>query len=953
MKKSVLCAIVAFMASWGCQKNEISVPDLKYEDLYVSIEDLSTTRTAMDDNNNIRWSEGDRVIAFMKTSLGLEYQIIDEYVGKTFGYFSKVPSGSSGALGAGMEWDHNVVYYPYSSTVVCEKSSSDYVLNAVLPAKQTYAPESFGQGIFPMVAVSEDNDITFKNVCGAIKLQLKGTQKVTSIKLQGKNNEKLSGAAEVTAYTDASTEPTIAMASEALTTVTLDCGEGVQLTESAVTEFIIALPPVVFTKGFTVTVTDADAKVQTIETDKQNTVVRSSILVMPEIEVVTAIPQVPSNQIWYTTNDGKTVDAGSGLESLIVSNDYIDGKGVITLSEEITSLPFEAFSKSKNITSVHFPESLVNIQAYAFYGCENLHEVIMPGEVNSVWGSSFMYCPSLTRFIGPSASEDGRCLIGRRYRNILYAFASNGLTEYTFPDGIDQISDAACQGHENLKKIIIPESVVHIGDYAFAGCTSLETVVLSSQINRFFNAVFSGCTSLTTIENTQNITDLSYYVFSQCTSLERVEFPNLTSISDNPFYGCTSLMEVVSPLTSEDGRCLVDENGKLVTFIPKGIDQYAIPSQVRSIGWGAFMNCESLLSLTMPDTVVEIESNAFSECTSLENIKLSSVLENIGSYAFNGCIRLKYITLPATLKRIGDSAFQSCDEMKYMISYAVTPPDLADPEYPEWSGLDYWNPESMMILVPSISIQDYKTAVHWSKFADVIYAVEDMLLLYTTTDENIILPNLMSDVLINTYDSDGGLMLLSGSITTLDSYAFYEIDNLLGLTIPDCITEMNYNSIYGCNYLEYIKFGNGLHTVLGVSSCDNLREIRFSPNNKAISSYAFRYINGLEYLDIPDHIESIGDWAFQECSNLRSVTIGTGLRTLEHDAFFRCANLESLYIKAEVPPSITLDPWGGWDTFYECENLTIYVPAASVDAYKSAEGWSNYQHMIVGYDFNE
>jgi hypothetical protein len=29
----------------------------------------------------------------------------------------------------------------------------------------------------------------------------------------------------------------------------------------------------------------------------------------------------------------------------------------------------------------------------------------------------------------------------------------------------------------------------------------------------------------------------------------------------------------------------------------------------------------------------------------------------------------------------------------------------------------------------------------------------------------------------------------------------------------------------------------------------------------------------------------------------------------------------------------------------------IYVPAASVDAYKSASGWSAYASDIVGYDF--
>ena len=120
-----------------------------------------------------------------------------------------------------------------------------------------------------------------KEFYGGIKLQLLGTQRVKSIKLEGKNNEKLSGAATVKAFSDES-KPVITMASDASTSVTLNCGEGVQLNESRATDFIIALPPVVFSEGFTVTITDLDNKVYTLESSRTNTVIRSSLLIMPE-----------------------------------------------------------------------------------------------------------------------------------------------------------------------------------------------------------------------------------------------------------------------------------------------------------------------------------------------------------------------------------------------------------------------------------------------------------------------------------------------------------------------------------------------------------------------------------------------------------------------------------------------------------------------------------------------
>ena len=284
MKKNILSVLAICAALFGCQKNEISETLSSGDDLHATIEDVSSTKTYMDADNNIRWSENDQIVAFMKTSLGLKYQVAEESVGKTSARFVKKTNGGSDDLYGGTDWDHNVVYYPYSETVEAAKSGSGYALDVILPSEQAYAPESFANGAMAMVALSEDNNITFKNVLGGMKIQLKGTQTVKSINLQGKNNEKLSGAAVVTAYTD-ETKPAITMSQTASTSVTLNCGSGVQLSESTATEFIITLPPVLFSKGFTVTVTDSDSKTYTVETDKANTVLRSSILVMPAFKL--------------------------------------------------------------------------------------------------------------------------------------------------------------------------------------------------------------------------------------------------------------------------------------------------------------------------------------------------------------------------------------------------------------------------------------------------------------------------------------------------------------------------------------------------------------------------------------------------------------------------------------------------------------------------------------------
>lgn len=294
--RPALLAIVLGLVS--CTDKAINLPTYSNE-LYAQIEhlwDVEQTKTSKDDNNNIRWSEADQVIAFMKTSLGARYEIDDNSVGKTSGSFSRITDESSNDLLGGMELNHNVVYYPYASDVECERMGTNYALDVVLPIEQVYAVNSFGDDAFPMVAISDDNNLTFKNVCGGIKLQFKGSQKVSSIKIEGKNNEILSGDAVITVYTD-ETKPSIEMSNNSSTSVMLNCGEGVQLSEDKSTKFIITTPPISFSKGFTVTVTDVDGQTYLIETDKCNEIFRSTLLVMPEVTLeedqMGNIPDVP------------------------------------------------------------------------------------------------------------------------------------------------------------------------------------------------------------------------------------------------------------------------------------------------------------------------------------------------------------------------------------------------------------------------------------------------------------------------------------------------------------------------------------------------------------------------------------------------------------------------------------------------------------------------------------
>ena len=108
----------------------------------------------------------------------------------------------------------------------------------------------------------------------------------------------------------------------------------------------------------------------------------------------------------------------------------------------------------------------------------------------------------------------------------------------------------------------------------------------------------------------------------------------------------------------------------------------------------------------------------------------------------------------------------------------------------------------------------------------------------------------------------------------------------------------------------------------------------------SIGDWAFGNCFSLTSINIPDSVTSIGDWAFGECGSLTSCTIGSGVTSIGGWAFGNNSSLHSVTIMATTPPSMT--------SIFEGEMSvpTIYVPSASVEVYKEAEGWSDYASSI-------
>ena len=203
----------------------------------------------------------------------------------------------------------------------------------------------------------------------------------------------------------------------------------------------------------------------------------------------------------------------------------------------------------------------------------------------------------------------------------------------------------------------------------------------------------------------------------------------------------------------------------------------------------------------------------------------------------------------------------------------------------------------------------------------------DYMILYTSTDENIVTPKSFAgfnqNIKSNTYNHIGKITFWGPF--SIGREVFYDCDNLKTIIIPNGVTSIGYSAF---------------------AYCDNLTSATIPNSVTSIGGEAFNDCTGLIGIKIPNSVTSIEGGTFRACSSLTSIEIPNSVTSIGDYAFRNCLRLSSVYIKATTPPTLG-------DTVFNnnASNRKIYVPRASLDAYKTAEGWSEYADAIEPYDY--
>ncbi len=141
-----------------------------------------------------------------------------------------------------------------------------------------------------------------------------------------------------------------------------------------------------------------------------------------------------------------------------------------------------------------------------------------------------------------------------------------------------------------------------------------------------------------------------------------------------------------------------------------------------------------------------------------------------------------------------------------------------------------------------------------------------------------------------------------------------------------------------------VKYELANSTTLGnksFESCSSLISIIVPAGVTTIGQDTFEACNYMTSVNLPDSLISIGQDAFKSCSRLVSIVIPKNVTTIGSYSFYNSPQLRSITFKSVNPPTL-----GGNSFESNNANRKIYVPAQSVDKYKTANVWSSYANAI-------
>ena len=525
----------------------------------------------------------------------------------------------------------------------------------------------------------------------------------------------------------------------------------------------------------------------------------------------------------------------------------------------------------------------------------------------------------------------------------------------------DSSSNPLCYAHhlylndKEIENLIIPDDVTSIGNYAFSGCSYLNFVTIHENVNSIGVLAFEGCSNLTTITIPEAMKNIGSNAFGGCSELTVVRLESKAILSASRT-ASTSMKSIFG--------------GQVKEFV--------IGNSVESIGNYAFSECENLMSVTIPSSVTSIGKSAFEGCNSLTSVNITDLsawcsiefkesfsnplycahhlylngekIENliipndvtyVKSHAFEGCSDLISTTFHESVATIDESAFKGCSSLTPVtIPNSVT--YIGSSAFSDCSNLDVVTLESNAI----VSTSRY----------NLLFWIDSLKTIFGNQVKEYIIGNSVTSIGNYAFGECTGMtsITIPESVTSIGQYAFYRCRGITSITISKNLTSIGLCAFAACGGLTSINVDNNNPNYDSRNNCNAIIETATNIMLKGcqntivpesvtrISHMAFSDCYDMTSFTIPENVTSIGQYTFSSCTGMDSIIIGSGVKSIESYALSDCQSLNKVYCLADSVPKT------GSSVFVNSPiaSATLYVPAVSVEEYKSTKPWSDFGTIV-------
>lgn len=404
--------------------------------------------------------------------------------------------------------------------------------------------------------------------------------------------------------------------------------------------------------------------------------------------------------------------------------------------------------------------------------------------------------------------------------------------------------------------------------------------------------------------------------------------------------------------------------------IPEKITHLGTTYSIIEIGWKAFYGCNLVSSVYMPNTITTISSyynypnfyphhssdtfGAFQGCSNLNTIQMSTNIVNIGDMAFSGCPCFSgTVNIPKYVKSIGKAAFDSksvCfNADSCFVAGDMEPSNSTEQIYvsafPNMNTISfgknvkvmpaylYLGMNPIVIDIPSsvtiIPHEAFRGCTNLEKVNNV---------------DNIV--SIGSQAFYKCESLNSFPVSLNSALSNIGRNAFSGCENLTSITIPNSVGNIGASAFSRCGLCS-IEWGNSIDTIREntFSFCRNLVDVVIPNSVTTISYDAFKKCDALITVSFGNSLTIIGSDAFNGCQQLTDIHLPSSIRNIESHAFDGAMSLSiitNITCMANNPPIL------GEEVFGRRPIQVICVPMSSVEAYKTADGWSQYADVIVG-----